>query len=204
MTQIIYDESGKTSGAGISRSTNKNLLVIVDAISTFIDDDSEDMVPHLQKLIDSGAFESVHEFFTWDSKLRHSGARTKGQEGKLEQIPSQDLVIAGGSLGNEHLRVFNSILEQMRKQRSHPTLHMPLEYCYSFEDHYDSGESWTTLCRGRKDMEILGAYTKALEQHASGSYIVSVDREVVSHSHPTVLHIWSNWYDLAEYLQEKK
>ena len=185
---------------------NDIALVVIDAVSPDIDENGDIALSNIQKLVRSGIADTVYEFFTYeptlgieDPAIKRQKVEDAGGNYRLEAIPD-NIILAGGSLGNRHKRAFDSILAQAREAGKPINIIVPLDCTYSFEPRYDSGESWTDGDTGRLDMEVLGMYHQAIARAASASYITMIDGNVSSQSGTTTFQLWSTAAKMHENL----
>ena len=163
----------------------KPTLVVVDAVSSSSDDENEDVaLPNIQKLIDSGLARRVYEFCYKYSLLKHEGCRIdkpyverKKELGLKPEDLSDDIILAGGSLGNGHLEVFVSLLKQLRDERRAVRIHFPTDCTYSLENHYDSVENWNNCIIGDSKMLVLNLYREAAKEYACPAYVSKINGE---------------------------
>lgn len=195
-TQMIYDESGASSGAGVSEQERIGLgIVIVNAVSSYADDNPDIAAKNIQSFLDSVHPDFVYESYSQESGLVHNGKRIK-EKFELEEIPENDIVLLGGELGREHLWAFSEILRQMRRGLRNPVIHIPLDCCYSHIHMSESLENWTAGKFGSADALVVRDYTNALRENAPGSYLVNVNGRIIASSKPAVLRFWNNWREL--------
>lgn len=185
---------------------NDIALVVVDAIPPDIDDNDDIALANIQRLVQSGIAGIVYEFFTYrptlgidDPAIKRQKIKGNDEDYALDGITS-DMIIAGGSLGNKHYQAFVSIMAQIRKASRPSSIHIPIDCTCSFENKYDSGESWADGSIGSLDMEVLQKYHEALARAAPPAYVSMVDGKVSLVSDVTTWHLWSDQSKMIAYL----
>ena len=191
------------------KQDNKNIsLVVVNAVSPDIEEYPEVALPNIQAVVDRCITSNIYEFFVGSSELKHSGKKLGAnyrRHGELSTLLSEtvpgEIILAGGSLGNKHYDVFTALLEAIKAKGHASGIHIPFDCIYSFESKYDSGESWEEGKLANKKMPVFDNYRAALKTSDLSYSIVYGGR--ISEVLPlATLHIWDEWKQMADYLQD--
>ena len=179
-------------------------LVIIDAVSKNIEENGDVALANIKSLVNARLTGKVYDFSNppIESPYRAMPKKQDGKHYVLDEL-TKDIIIAGGSLGNEHFSAFVSILQQARDACVAPKIHIPFNCTYSFTNEYDSGEPWTDGCLGRSDMKVFGDYTKHLVKNAPGAYLIEKNGSVTEKSPIFTLKLWDDWKQMANYLRKK-
>lgn len=177
-------------------------MIIINAKSFYLDEDPDIVVPNIQNLINSMPM-AVLEVYSDNSGLQHTGRRVKyngrhiTKDGIFKNTSLSDVVLAGGSLGNEHYKIFLDLVKAA-KGLNHPAdIHIPFNCTYSFESKSDSGDSWTEGVTASPDMWIFQAYRQAMAR-IKGTIIESGSARTAPQLGIT-MHLWDNWQDMVKY-----
>jgi len=210
--------SGQT---GQSQEQTRNIaLVVIDAVSSSIDEDPDVAQPNIEKLAQSPVIGT--RYWLNDMNLYPNPGSKEYDEEKAMECPylkcvkksedpqkealkhvagtATDIILAGGSLRNEHYDAFHFIMAGLRRESRIADIHMPLDCTYSFSQHYDSGESWTQGELGSLEMPVVKAYQDAMRSIATPGCMTKVDGQVVEQSPVATLHLWSTAAKMLEYL----
>ncbi len=176
----------------MDHKTNDISLVVVDAVAPDIEEDPGIALPNIQALIDSGITGNIYELYAGRSELKHNGERTKKTE--LDPVDTAgkikgEVILVGGSLGNKHYKVFLSLLNRIGDY-TNPVLHIPFDCTYSFEQKYDSGDSWEEGKIASPDMPVFKKYRQAMRR--TGSKASNVD-----------FKLWDRWAQMVDYIQAR-
>ena len=181
---------------------NKRIsLVVVNAVSPNIEENYDIAFGNIQTLVDEGLADKVYELFIMSSKLKHKGYRIKSiSEFPLEAL-SGETILAGGSLGNEHYKVFTALLEKAREARIVPSVNIPLDCTYSFTQKDEvSGDNYRKGVLGKLEMPIVDSYRKSMTQHAPASYSIDENGQLKEHTQLSRLRLWSSWQNMEDFL----
>jgi hypothetical protein len=188
------------------KSENNDIsLVVIDAVSHNIEENGDVALKNIQGLIDSGIAKNIYEFLVGESCLRHDGRKIKRRywekvklEDVLPEVSSGKIILVGGSLGNGHYDAFVDLVKQSKETGDGTVIHIPFDCTYSFEERYDSGESWSDGKIGNPKMPIYKKYIEAIKEIYPDAYSIRVDGHHVDNSWVmnrgprAILEQWSN------------
>lgn len=210
-----------SSKKGIETQERNIALLVIDAVASDIDDNPDIAKKNIEELANSPLIATRH----WLDNLNpYPNPDTPEYAEKIARqcpyvqslIPEKpdpqkdairevaksatDIIIAGGSLRNQHYDAFHFVMAKLRGASRVADIHIPLDCTYSFSQHYDSGESWTDGSLGNPDMPVVKAYPEALQRIATPGYRVMVDGSQTSQSSVMTLYIWSTAAKMLDYL----
>ncbi len=183
-------------------------LIVVDAVSPTIDENSDLVQPNIQRLIDeelpkltsAGLSVEIREYYQRKPSLKHKGEKIKTEPGIDYFANSSEIILTGGSMGGEQYRAFCSLLRNARNEGTRAILHMPFDCIYSFDSGYDSGESWTEAIFGNANLPSFENYKRTLKESGFNAQIIKTKagakpKKVFSVSS---LYLWDKHEPLAE------
>jgi hypothetical protein len=182
----------------------KNIaLVVVESESSDTTIEGGDIVlPNIQNLINTEIASAVYDFSVRQSRLEHDGKYIQLNHKSVYRIDDlvDEVIIAGGSLGNEHYDVFKALLQQYSNAGKSLHVNIPLNCTYSFTQETDSGDKWNEAILGNQNLPILKKYNEGLKKYASNAYLIERDGSIVEKSPVTTLKLWTDWKEMSDYI----
>ena len=178
-------------------------LVVVDAVSPSIEEEGDIALANIQDMVNFYTGGMVYNFNEGSSHLVHNGKNiVRGPKETVdissiidEIIPGQ-IILAGGSLGNEHYIAFTNLIREASKKGRESVIHIPFDCTYSFEQEYDSGESWTDGCIGNQDMPIFQRYRDRTSE--CGGKVIEPNDKGDYGPIKVKVQLWDGWQKMAD------
>jgi hypothetical protein len=185
--------------------TNDIALVVVDADSPQIEENSRVALPNIQALIDSGLVGRVVEYSSAAWRLTHHGERIDRYNSRYaeieEQFPEGEIILVGGPLGNQHWQAFMALLNQSSENSRSPNIHIPFDCTYYSDEDYQDGDKWLVGKLGKQGLPEIESYYNTISIYGPGGIISGVDTPFESSKETLDVKFWKGWQDMVPYLQ---